>query len=147
MTAYRLEVADVFRQHGQEFLNRWGAVLSAEQRKAFRDISACRTAALGEFVQRCDHCSHEVIEYRSCRNRHCPKCHRREREQWLADRAKDLLPVPYSHVVFTIPHELASLALQNPRVIYGILVRAVSESLPPGHRWRRGPRWNRRHLD
>jgi Putative transposase/Transposase zinc-binding domain len=125
----RLEVADVFRQHGQEFLDRWGDVLSSQQRKAFRDIGACRTAALGEFVQQCDHCAHQVIEYRSCRNRHCPKCHRRARDQWLADRAKELLPVPYSHVIFTLPHELAPLALQNPRVVYGILFRAVAEAL------------------
>jgi Putative transposase/Transposase zinc-binding domain len=129
VTEHRLEVADVFRQHGQEFLDRWGEVLSSQQRKAFRDIGACRTAALGEFIQQCDHCSHQVIEYRSCRNRHCPKCHRRARDQWLADRAKELLPVPYSHVIFTLPHELASLALQNPRVVYGILFRAVAEAL------------------
>ena len=129
MTEHRLEVADVFRQHGQEFLNRWGHTLSRQQRKAFRDIGACRTAALGEFVQQCDHCSHQVVEYRSCRNRHCPKCHRRAREQWLADRAEETLPVTYSHVIFTLPHELAPLALQNPRVVYGILFRSVAEAL------------------
>ena len=129
MNEHRLEVADVFRQHGEEFLKRWGDVLSPQQRKAFWDIRACRTAALGEFVQQCDHCSHRVIEFKSCRNRHCPKCHRRERDQWLAERAKELLPVPYSHVIFTLPHELASVALQNPRVVYGILFRAVSEAL------------------
>ncbi len=129
MNEHRLEVADVFRQHGQEFLDRWGDVLSAQQRKAFRDIGACRTAALGEYVQQCDHCSHQVIEYKSCRNRHCPKCHRRERDQWLAGRAAELLPVTYSHVIFTLPHELAPLALQNPRVVYGILFRAVAEAL------------------
>src|SRR5215471_15526521 len=106
---HRLEVADVFRQHGEEFLERWGDVLSPQQRKAFRDIRACRTAALGEFVQQCDHCSHQVIQFKSCRNRHCPKCHRRARDQWLAARAEELLPVPYSHVVFTLPHELAPL--------------------------------------
>jgi hypothetical protein len=125
----RLEVADVFRQHGQEFLNRWGDVLSPQQRKAFRDIGACRTAALGIQVQQCDHCAHQEIAYRSCRNRHCPKCHSRTRDEWLRDRAAEILPVPYCHVVFTLPHELAPLALQNPRIIYGILFRAVSESL------------------
>ena len=129
MTEHRLEVADVFRQHGQEFLDRWGDVLSAQQRKVFRDIGACRTAALGSYVQQCDHCLHQVIEFRSCRNRHCPKCHSRTRDRWLADRAEEILPVPYSHVVFTLPHELAPLALQNPRVIYGILFRAVAEAL------------------
>jgi hypothetical protein len=125
----RLEVADVFRQHGQEFLDRWGDVLSRQQVKAFRDIGACRTAALGTWVQQCDHCLHQSVEYRSCRNRHCPKCHSRARDQWLAERAKDILPVPYAHVIFTLPHELAPLALQNPRVVYGILFRAVAASL------------------
>jgi hypothetical protein len=129
VTTDRLEVADVFRLHGQEFLDRWGDVLSPRQRKAFRDIGACRTAALGEYVQQCDHCSHQVIEFRSCRNRHCPKCHRRARDQWLAARADELLPVPYSHVIFTLPHELAPLGLQNPRIVYGILFRAAAEAL------------------
>ena len=129
MSEPRLEVADVFRQHGQEFLHRWGSVLSDQQRKVFRDICACRTVLLGAFVQQCDRCSHQVIEYRSCRNRHCPKCHCRARDQWLAERSKELLPVMYSHVIFTLPDELAPLALQNPRVVYGILFRAVAEAL------------------
>lgn len=129
MKEHRLEVADVFRQHGKAFLDRWGDTLSDQQRKAFRDICACRTAALGEFVQQCDHCSHQVVEYKSCRNRHCPKCHSRERDQWLAARAEDVLPVPYSHVIFTLPCELRTLALQNQRVVYGILFRAVAEAL------------------
>lgn len=129
MSEQRLEVADVFRQHGQEFLDRWGDVLSRQQLKVFRDISACRTAALGTCVQQCDHCLHQSVEYRSCRNRHCPKCHNRARDQWLAERAEEILPVAYAHVIFTLPHQLAPLALQNPRVVYGILFRAVAESL------------------
>ena len=129
MSESRLEVADVFRQHGQEFLERWGSVLSRPQLKAFRDISVCRTATLGTCVQQCDHCSHQIVEYRSCRNRHCPKCHSQARDQWLAERAKEILPVPYAHVIFTLPHALAPLALQNPRVIYGILFKAVAQSL------------------
>jgi hypothetical protein len=129
VTEHRLEVADVFRQHGQEFLHHRGNVLSPQQRKAFRDIGACRTAALGTQVQQCDHCGHQEIAYRSCRNRHCPKCHSRTRDEWLRDRAAEVLPVPYCHVVFTLPHELAPLALQNPRVVYGILFRAVAEAL------------------
>jgi hypothetical protein len=129
VTEHRLEVADVFRQHGQEFLHRWGDVLSTQQRKTFRDIGACRTAALGTQVQQCDHCGHQEIAYRSCRNRHCPKCHSRTRDEWLRDRASEVLPVSYCHVVFTLPHELAPLALQNPRVVYGILFRAVAEAL------------------
>ena len=93
------------------------------------DAAIRRTAALGEYVQQCDHCSHQVIEFKSCRNRHCPKCHCRARDQWLAARAAELLPVPYSHVVFTVPHEIAPLALQNPRVVYAILFRAAAEAL------------------
>jgi hypothetical protein len=126
---HRLEVADVFHQHGQEFLSRWGDVLSPEQFKAFRDIGACRTAALGAQVQQCDHCGHQEIAYRSCRNRHCPKCHSRTRDEWLRNRTTEILPVPYCHVIFTLPRELAPLALQNPRVVYGILFRAVAEAL------------------
>jgi hypothetical protein len=132
VSEHRLEVADVFRQHGQEFLSRWGSVLSPEQEKAFRDIGACRTAALGTQVQQCDHCGQQQLAYRSCRNRNCPKCHSRTRDEWLRDRAAELLPVPYCHVVLTLPHELAPLALQNPRVIYNIyniLFRAASETL------------------
>jgi hypothetical protein len=129
VTEPRLEVADVFRQHGQEFLDRWGEVLSRQQRKAFRDISACRTAALGTHLEQCDHCAHQVIAYQSCRNRHCPKCHSRTRDEWLAQRAEEILPVPYCHVVFTLPRELAAVALQNSRIIYGILFRAAAESL------------------
>lgn len=129
MSEVRLEVAAVFRRHGQEFLDRWGDVLSRQQLRVFRDIGACRTAALGTCVQQCDHCAHQSVEYRSCRNRHCPKCHRRARDQWLAERAQEILPVAYAHVIFTLPHQLAPLALQNPRVVYGILFRAVAESL------------------
>jgi hypothetical protein len=128
-TPPRLEVADVFRQHGQQFWQRWGNVLSSAQCKALRDIGACRTAALGIQVQQCDHCRHQQTAYRSCRNRHCPKCHSRTRDEWLRDRAAEILPVAYCHLVFTLPHELAPLALQNPRVVYGILFRAVAESL------------------
>lgn len=129
MTEHRLEVADVFRQHGQEFLERWGDGLSPQQRKAFRDIGACRTAALGTHVEQCDHCGHQIIAFQSCRNRHCPRCHSRTRDEWLRARADEILPVPYCHLVFTLPRELAPLALQNPRVLYKILFRAAAESL------------------
>lgn len=129
MREHRLEVADVFRQHGKEFLKQWGPTLSPQQRKALRDIGSCRTAALGGHVEQCDHCARRVIAYNSCRNRHCPKCQAIARDQWLAERAKELLPVRYCHVVFTIPQQLAPLALQNQRVCYGLLFRAVSETL------------------
>jgi hypothetical protein len=126
---HRLDVADVFRQHGEEFLKQRGHTLSPQQRKALRDIGACRTAALGGHVEQCDHCARRVIAYNSCRNRHCPKCQAIARDEWLAERAKELLPVRYCHVVFTIPQQLAPLALQNQRVCYGLLFRAVSETL------------------
>jgi hypothetical protein len=126
---HRLEVADVFRQHGEEFLKRWGHTVSPQQRKALRDIAACRTATLGGHIEQCDHCSHRVIAYNSCRNRHCPKCQSAARDRWLAERAKELLPVPYCHVVFTVPEQLAPLARQNQRLFYGLLFRAVSQTL------------------
>jgi hypothetical protein len=129
VTGHRLEVADVFRQHEQEFLQRWGHTLSAHQLRAFRDICACRTAALGAHLEQCDHCPHQAIAYNSCRNRHCPKCQSTARDKWLEARSAELLPVPYCHVVFTLPQELSTLALQNPRLIYGMLFRAVSETL------------------
>lgn len=129
MREHRLEVADVFRQHGEEFLNQWGQSLSPQQRKALRDIGTCRTAALGGHIEECDHCAHRVIAYNSCRNRHCPKCQSTARDEWLAERAKELLAVPYCHVVFTLPQQLAPLALQNQRVCYSLLFRAVSETL------------------
>lgn len=124
MTEHRLELADVIREHGAEFLRQWGHVVSPRQRKALHDIGACRTAALGGHVEQCDHCSHRVIAYNSCRNRHCPKCQSTARDQWLAERTKELLPVPYCHVVFTVPEQLAPMALQNQRIFYNLLFRA-----------------------
>ena len=129
MTQHRLEVADVFRQHEQEFLARWGDSLSPQQRKAFRDICACRTAALGARWEQCDHCARQFLVFHSCRNRACPKCQARARDKWLARTALELLPVPYSHVTFTLPHQLSLLALQNPQVLFNILFRAVAETL------------------
>jgi hypothetical protein len=126
---HRLEVADVFRQHEQEFLNQWGHTLNAHQRRAFRDICACRTAALGAHIEKCDQCAHQAIAYNSCRNRNCPKCQSTARDKWLVARSAELLPVPYCHLVFTLPQELSTLALQNQRLLYGILFRAVSETL------------------
>ena len=129
MRELRLEVADVFREYGEEFRRQWGHTLSPQQRKALHDIGVCRTAALGGHIEECDDCAHRLIAYNSCRNRHCPRCQSAAREKWLAERAKELLPVPYCHVVFTIPQQLAPLALQNQRVCYGLLFRAVSETM------------------
>jgi hypothetical protein len=106
-----------------------GHTISPLQRKTLHDIGACRTAALGGHVEECDHCAHRTIAYNSCRNRHCPKCQSSARDRWLEERAGELLPVPYCHVVFTIPQQLAPLTLQNQRVCYSLLFRAVSETL------------------
>jgi hypothetical protein len=129
MSQHRLEVADVFRQHGREFFARWGSTLSAHQRKAFRDICACRTAALGARFEHCNHCSHQNLQFLSCRNRHCPKCQSTARDRWLDRTAKELLPVAYSHVIFTLPSALAALVRQNTRLMYNLLFRCVSETL------------------
>lgn len=132
MKEARLEVADVFRKYETDFLGQWGHTLSVAQRKAFAAIRDCRTAALGghvEYVEECDTCGHRAISYNSCRNRHCPKCQAMARAKWLAAREGELLPVPYFHVVFTLPQKIGALALQNAREIYRILFRAASEAL------------------
>jgi len=126
---HRPEVADVFRHHEQEFLERWRSVLSDRQLQTLRDIGACRTAALGAHLYQCDGCQRETIVPNSCWNRHCPKCGSAARDQWLEKHAEELLPVAYSHVVFTLPHELIPLARQNPTVVYNIFFRAVSQAL------------------
>jgi hypothetical protein len=124
-----LEVADVFRDGESDFLAQYGRMLSREQRQVLRAVIQCRTAALGGHVQWCGDCGHQRIHYNSCRNRHCPKCQAMARAAWLEKRESELLPIPYFHVVFTLPHELAPLALQNKRVIYDILFRAAADTL------------------
>ncbi|MCE9546586.1 MAG: IS91 family transposase [Planctomycetia bacterium] len=121
------EVADVIRLHGEAFLATHG--LNAEQRRTLYDLADCRTAALGGHVQRCLDCGHERIAYNSCRNRHCPKCQALARARWLEREAKLLLPVEYHHVVFTLPAEVAELALANPAVMYNALFQAASATL------------------
>ena len=122
-----LEVADIFRQQGPAF--RLTHPLSPEQRQVMRAIEQCRTAALGGHVDQCDTCGHQRISYNSCRNRHCPKCQSLAKARWLEQRLADLLPVEYFHVVFTLPEQLASLALQNKRVVYNILFAAAAATL------------------
>ena len=129
MTAPALELGDIFRLHGPAYLTRFGASLSREQKQALRAIAACRTAALGGYVEQCDQCGYQKIAYCSCRNRHCPKCHGQATARWLEQRAAELLPVEYFHVVFTVPQLVAPLALQNQRLVYGILFRAAAETL------------------
>lgn len=129
MTPPPLEVADIIRAHHQEFLQHYGSQLSPQQKRTLTDLAQCRTAALGGHLERCDQCGHERAAYNSCRNRHCPKCQGAARRQWLADRQAELLPVPYFHVVFTLPHQLGPLALQNPRPLYGLLFRVAAATL------------------
>jgi Putative transposase/Transposase zinc-binding domain len=129
MKDHRLELADIFRTHQQDFLARWNHVLSRQQRRALRDIRDCRTAVLGGHLQQCDRCGHRVILYNSCRNRHCPKCQATARARWLAQRQAELLPVPYFHVVFTLPQPIGRLAFENAKPIYNILFRAASQTL------------------
>jgi hypothetical protein len=129
MTRPRLEVAEVVRDSGDAFLDRYGDTLSPEQHRALRDIAACRTAALGGHVEECDHCGHQQIAYNSCRNRHCPKCQATAAAEWMEARQAELLPVEYHHVVFTLPAALGPIALQNPREVYGLLFKAAAETL------------------
>ena len=124
-----LEVADVVRQHGAAFLARYGPTLSGEQQRALRAIAVCRTAALGGHITQCDHCGHEVQAYNSCRHRSCPKCHGAAQAAWLAAREGEVLDTSYAHVIFTLPHDLGPLALQNPRHLYGLLFRTVTQTL------------------
>jgi hypothetical protein len=121
------EVADIFRQFGPAY--RSEHKLSWQQHKAINAIVACRTAALGGYIDQCDHCGYERTCYCSCRNRHCPKCQALARERWLLARKQDLLPIRYFHVVLTMPDSLNPLALQNQKVVYGILFKAGSETL------------------
>lgn len=124
-----LEVADVFRHFGPAFRDRHGASLSTARRRAISAIEHCRTAALGGHVERCGECGHQRIAYNSCRNRNCPKCQGLARAQWLEDRQAELLDVPYFHVVFTVPDEIATIAFHNQTVVYDVLFRAASETL------------------
>jgi hypothetical protein len=125
-----LEVADVIRSAGTAFIERNRHWLHWQHIKVLRAIRRCRTAALGGHLDQCTRCGHRAaISYNSCRNRHCPKCQTSDRERWIAARQRELLPTRYVHVVFTLPHRLAPLALQNKKVLYDLLFRATAETL------------------
>jgi hypothetical protein len=124
-----LEVADIIRAQGEHFIERSRSWLTWAQRKVLYAIERCRTAALGGHRDRCARCGHRAISYNSCRNRHCPKCQTGARNRWLAERSKELLPVRYVHVVFTLPHQLAPLAYQNKRLLYRLLFQASAATL------------------
>src|SRR5579864_3942215 len=124
-----LEIADIFRDYGPAWRQANAGHVSLDQLKVMSAIESCRTATLGGHVLRCENCSHTLIAYNSCRNRHCPKCQAAAARQWLAEREAELLPVPYYHVVFTLPAQIGDLAYQNKAVIYGILFKAAAETL------------------
>jgi hypothetical protein len=125
-----LEVADLVRAAGTAFIERSRQWIRWTHIKVLLAIARCRTAALGGHIDECSRCGHRTtISYNSCRNRHCPKCQTGARERWLAARRRELLPTPYVHVVFTLPPQLAALALQNRKLIYGLLLRASAETL------------------
>jgi hypothetical protein len=125
----RLEVADIFDRHGAAWRRANAGHVSLGQLQVMSAIVSCRTAALGGHVTRCEVCAHTQIAYNSCRNRHCPKCQGAAARDWLAEREAELLPVPYFHVVFTLPAAIADLAYQNKAVIYDALFKASSEAL------------------
>jgi hypothetical protein len=130
MTRPPLEVADLIRTAGTPFIERNRHWLRWTHIKVLLAIVRCRTAALGGHIDACTRCGYRAaISYNSCRNRHCPKCQIGSRERWIQARRRELLPSPYVHVVFTLPPQLASLALQNKKVIYGLLLRASAETL------------------
>ena len=122
-----LEVADVVRLHGDCYCREHRP--SAAQKKVLRHIATCRTAALGGHIDACDACGHQRISYNSCRDRHCPKCQGPQRAEWLEKRLERLLPVPYFHVVFTLPEELNPIILRNKRIAYSLLFDAAAKTL------------------
>ena len=129
MSRPALEVADIFRGHGSAWRQANAGHVSLGQLKVMSAIESCRTAALGGHVARCEKCAHTLIAYNSCRNRHCPKCQGAAAKEWLAEREAELLPVPYYHVVFTLPAAIADIAYQNKAVIYNLLFKASAETL------------------
>src|SRR5262245_9968338 len=131
MSRTKLEVADIFRDHGPAWRSANAGHVSLGQLKVMSAIEDCRTAALGGHVERCENekCAHTRIGYNSCRNRHCPKCQGASAREWLEEREKELLPIPYFHVVFSLPAQIADIAYQNKAVIYGILFKASAETM------------------
>ncbi|SRR6266852_660274 len=122
-----LELADIFRLHGPAY--RQAHDLPWQQQRLMQAIENCRTPALGSVVECCSQCQYTHIQYRSCRNRHCPKCQGLARARWLQQRQAELLPVEYFHVVFTVPEHIAQIAFYNKAVVYEILFRATAQTL------------------
>jgi Putative transposase/Transposase zinc-binding domain len=124
-----IELADILRRHGVAYLRDHAGHVGRTERRVIRAITACRTSALGGHVEACDDCGATRIAYNSCRDRHCPKCQGAARAQWLADRQAEVLPVPYFHVVFTLPPPIAAMAFQNKAAVYGILFKTAVEAM------------------
>ncbi|MDZ7846955.1 MAG: transposase zinc-binding domain-containing protein [Owenweeksia sp.] len=127
VSAPRYEVADVLKSYGHRFRAQYK--LPAHHLRTLRALGQCRTAALGGHVDKCTSCGEVRISYNSCRNRHCPKCQNTNREQWLMDREAELLPVPYFHLVFTLPHALNGLCMHHPKAMYGMLFKAAWQTV------------------
>jgi hypothetical protein len=129
MTRPPWEVADVLRRSGGRFLDRYRNSLTWPQVKVLNAIAHCRTAALGGHRDQCDRCGHQTLSYNSCRNRHCPKCQTNAREKWLAARQQELLPIPYYHLVFSLPHRLVPVVWQNQKRLFALLFEASAATL------------------
>lgn len=129
MSRPTFEVADIIRAQGNRFLEQNRSWLSFQQVRVLTAIARCRTAGLGGHIDTCSSCGHQAISYNSCRDRHCPKCQAQARERWLTARERELIGVPYFHVVFTLPHELNLLCLYNPRLLYRVLFQATAATL------------------
>lgn len=129
MPRSKLEVADIFRAHGPAYRRTNAGHLNLSQLRVMSAIEACRTEALGGHVAACTKCNHQHIAYNSCKNRHCPKCQAPAARDWMAARAEDLLPVEYFHVVFTLPADIARIALWNKRAVYGLLFKASAQTV------------------
>ena len=129
MSRPAVELADILRTQGSRFLDKYERSFDYQQLKAFRAIQRCRTAALGAHVDACLQCGHKAISYNSCRNRHCPKCQAKARQDWITAQEREVLATSYFHVVFTVPHELNVLALVNPRSFYDLLFAASAQTL------------------
>jgi hypothetical protein len=149
-----VELADILRRHAGQYVDRHDP--SHQVRKTLAALAACRTARLGGHLEQCPHCGFQRPAYNSCRNRHCPKCQGLDRLRWLEKREAELLPVPYFHLVFTLPHALNRLVLANPKALLGLLFRAVSATLEAFGRSRLGGRmggvavlhtWDQKLLD
>lgn len=123
------ELADVFRRYGEAYRQRHGASMPVAQWRVMTAIEVCRTTTLGGHLERCDQCGYERNAFNSCRDRHCPKCQCLARAQWIEERQSELLEVPYFHVVFTVPEEIAAITYQNKDVVYGILFQSTAETL------------------